>query len=266
MIDKAFIEEYPLFKKITYSDNTFFHLDNWKTTPINMHCHECKSVQTFNTTRDLKNIKGKYYHLASDNVLHLLYVCQSCRSFERNFYIYCNSDGNEFYKVGQHPEWEIKMDKNLEKILNKHAKTFRKGLVCESQGYGIGAFAYFRRITEEIIDELLDSITDLIEEENKDKYLEALKKTKETRVTQDKINLIKDLLPSTLKPNGRNPLGILHSELSEGLHSLDDEQCLESATHVKSILIFLVNQILHMKETSKSFTDSMKNLLDKKNK
>lgn len=156
------------------------------------------------------------------------------------------------------------MDKNLEKTLGKHARTFRKGLVCESQGYGIGAFAYFRRITEELIDELLDSITDLIDSEFKEKYTVALAATKKTRVTQEKIELVKDLLPSILRPNGMNPLGVLHSELSEGIHANTDEACLENANHIKSILIFLVNQIIASKEASKQFTSGMKALLEKK--
>jgi len=156
------------------------------------------------------------------------------------------------------------MDKNLEKTLNKHSQTFRKGLVCESQGYGIGAFAYYRRITEGIIDELLDSISELIEDEHKSEYLIALEKAKKTRVTQEKIDLVKDLLPTILRPNGMNPLGVLHSELSEGLHASTDEACLENANHIKSILTFLINQIIQSKEASKSFTSSMKSLLEKK--
>ena len=86
------------------------------------------------------------------------------------------------------------MDNELEKLLDKHAHIYRKGLISESQGYGIVAFAYYRRITEEIIDDLIDSIYDLIEEEQKGEYKTALEKTKNTRITQDKINIVKDLL------------------------------------------------------------------------
>jgi hypothetical protein len=200
----------------------------------------------------------------ADTKLRLKYQCQSCRSFIREFSIYISPKLDYIYKYGQYPEWEIKMDKGLEKTLGKHSANFRKGLVCESQGYGIGAFAYYRRITEEIIDELLESITDLIDEENKDKYLSALEETKKTRVTQEKINLVKDLIPSILKPNGMNPLGILHSELSKGIHSEPDDICLENANHIKNILTFLINQIIKSKESAKDFTDSMKSLLTKK--
>ena len=76
--------------------------------------------------------------------------------------------------------------------------------------------------------------------------------------------MVKDLLPTILRPNGVNPLGVLHSELSEGLHAESDESCLENASHIKSILIYLVNQIIQSKESAKGFTESMKSLLDKK--
>ncbi|MEW5677255.1 hypothetical protein ABGT15_13150 [Flavobacterium enshiense] len=265
MIDKEFIEEYSLFRKYK-SNQSYSNLQDWKKTPINMSCNNCKSLQTFNLTNSFYYDGGKTDINSLNRVINLEYVCQSCKIFQRYFYVYVNEQANEFYKVGQYPEWEIKMDKNLEKTLSKHSPTFRKGLVCESQGYGIGAFAYYRRISEEIIDELLDSITDLIEEENKLKYVQALEKTKNTRVTQEKIDLVKDLLPSILKPNGMNPLGVLHSELSEGLHALTDEACLENANHIKSILTFLINQIIQSKESAKTFTSSMKSLLEKKSK
>jgi hypothetical protein len=266
MFTKEFLEEYSLFRKFNPPEFQP-EIKFWKSIPINMECEICDSKQTFN---QISNFYSDVPHpsngRAEDRVFDLRYLCQSCKDFERRFFVYINETGNSMYKVGQYPEWEIKMDKNLKKALHKHSKTYRKGLVCESQGYGIGAFSYYRRITEEIIDELLDSITDLIEIDNQEDYKEALEKTKTTRVTQEKIDLVKDLLPSILRPNGMNPLGVLHSELSEGLHAESDESCLENANHIKSILTFLINQIIQSKESAKGFTQSMKSLLSKKSK
>ncbi|MDD2797745.1 MAG: hypothetical protein PHV20_04050 [Bacteroidales bacterium] len=264
MITKEFIEEYSLFRKFK-PEKIDALLSNWKIIPINMSCNVCMSMQTFNMTNQYYNDIGlNSNNSARNRVLDLRFLCQSCKSFERRFFVHVNKELDTIYKVGQYPEWEIKMDKNLENTLDKHSATFRKGLVCESQGYGIGAFSYYRRITEEIIDELLDSIVDLIEEEHKAEYKVALEKTKKTRVTQEKIDLVKDLLPTILKPNGMNPLGVLHSELSEGLHAATDEACLDNANHIKSILTYLINQIIQSKESAKTFTSSMKSLLDKK--
>lgn len=267
MFAKEFLEDYSLFRKESIDQEITRDNRHWYKTPINMKCHHCESVQTFNMTNNFwEDGYDKFEPDCTNRVYDLRYLCESCKSFERRFFIHVNEDFDTCYKVGQYPEWEIKMDKNLEKTLHKHSKTFRKGLVCESQGYGIGAFSYYRRITEEIIDGLLDSISELIEEQHRSEYQEALEQTKKTRVTQEKIELVKDLLPSILKPNGMNPLGVLHSELSEGLHAESDEACLENANHIKSILTFLINQIIQSKESAKGFTESMKSLLTKKSK
>lgn len=259
MPNKEFLEDYSLFRRLKIEvPETMNLLDK---PAINMECLKCESIQTFKMEKDYNNYHPVY---TADRKQSIVYTCQSCRDFTRQFQVYFSPDNDYMYKFGQYPEWEIKMDKGLEKTLGKHSKTFRKGLVCESQGYGIAAFAYYRRITEEIIDELLESITDLIDEENRDKYITALEETKKTRVTQDKINLVKDLVPSILKPNGINPLGILHSELSKGLHSESDAICLENANHIKNILTFLINQIMKSKESAKDFTQSMKSILAKK--
>lgn len=231
-----------------------------------MTCRNCGSLQTFNMINEYWEFSIYPDSPTAGKKVRLLYECQSCKEFTRQFDVYISQDLDFIYKFGQYPEWEIKIDKNLEIMLGKHSKTYQKGLICESQGYGIGAFAYYRRITEEIIDELLDSISDLIEEGHKAEYQIALEKTKQTRVTQEKIDLVKDLLPNILKPNGMNPLGVLHSELSEGLHAETDQACLENANHVKSILTFLINQIILSKESARGFTESMKSLLEKKSK
>jgi|WetSurMetagenome_2_1015567.scaffolds.fasta_scaffold78750_2 hypothetical protein len=262
MPNKEFLEEYPLHRKLTIKLPVT--LDMLPKPAIHMHCHVCESEQTFNMTNEYFDL-FQYMNTPTKNTkVRLVYLCQSCKSFSREFYLYLSNNLDYIYKIGQYPAWEIKIDKNLDKVLGKHSANFKKGLVCESQGYGIGAFAYYRRITEEIIDELLDSIFDLIDESGKEEYKFVLDKTKTTRVTQDKIDLVKDLLPTILKPNGMNPLGVLHSELSEGMHANSDQDCLEIATHIREILTFLVNQIIQSKESAKQFTTSMKSILDKR--
>jgi hypothetical protein len=263
-MNKEFLEEYPLFRRFVM--NVPKYLNSINKTPINMICNNCGDNQTFNMVNEYWEFHRIMNTQSMNEKVRLFYQCQSCKIFYRQFNVYISPNLDYVYKFGQYPEWEIKIDKNLDRILGKHSKTYRKGLVCESQSYGIAAFAYYRKITEEIIDELLDSITELIEEEDKIQFSVALQKTKETRIAQEKIELVKDLLPKILKPNGVNPLGILHSQLSEGLHAESDEKCLENASHIKDILIFLLNQISISKESAKLFTESMKTLLEKKNK
>ena len=96
----------------------------------------------------------------------------------------------------------------------------------------------------------------------RDKYREALKKTKQTRIAQEKIALVKDMLPAILRPNNMNRLSVLHDQLSGGLHTGSDEQCLGRAAHIREVLIFLVQQLKQTRQTATAFTDAMRKLLD----
>lgn len=263
MPNKEFLEEYPLYRKMKLEHPD--RLDNLPKVNINMHCPTCTSNQTFIMKNEYWENAG-YMNAPSQNMgLRLLYLCSHCESFERLFFVkFSPSRENWLMKIGQYPAWEIVGNPNIERLLGNHAAYFKRGLVCESQGYGIGAFSYYRRIVEEIIDGLLDEIAGLLSGSDFNAYQEALEKTKRTIVTADKIVLVKDLLPPILRPEGMNPLSALHSALSQGLHAESDESCLELAEHCRETLVFLVNQVAASKESAKTFTSSMRKLLEKK--
>lgn len=197
-------------------------------------------------------------------VFRTVYLCIHCENFERVFYVAADGQRKWLMKVGQFPAWEINSNPLIEKLLGKHASHYKKGLICESQSYGIGAYGYYRRIVEETIDELLNEISQLLAGDELGTFSEALAKTKKTTITQEKIDLVKNLLPSILRPDGMNPLSVLHSSLSEGLHAASDEACLEQAVIIREVLVFLVNQVAASKAAAKSFTDNMRKLLEKK--
>lgn len=282
MANKEFLEEYPLYKKFITTDfSRWTTLDDLPKPAIHMYCWKCDSEQTF-------NMSNEYYEVdwpsAADSIgktLRARYICSACKNSTRLFFINFGTEEItvknkeeedieqtviSLTKVGQIPSWNIEIDKELEKLLGNHAEYYKKGLICESQGYGIGAFAYFRRIVEEIIDQLLSSVEGLLEGEDKEKYKLALNQVKKTIITQEKIDLVKDLLPSSLRPEGVNPLGAIHSALSEGLHAESDEECLKYADAIRNAVVFLVNKLIRTKIENKSFTDSMKKLLNKKSK
>jgi hypothetical protein len=266
MPDKDFLENYALYREFKIDLPTF--MNQIPKPPIHMQCGQCKSDQTFNMINKYdENYQGPPPTMrAAGNVVRALYNCSACKNFLRYFFLLFDPEGKYVIKVGQTPGWEISLDRNLEKMLGSHSGYYKKGLTCESQGYGIGAFSYYRRIVEEIIDELLTDIADLIPEGQHEQYMVALKEVKGTNVAQDKIRLVKDLLPSTLRPGGINPLSILHDILSEGLHANDDETCLELAMDLRKPIVYLVNQVILRKADQKAFSDGMRKFLDKKTK
>ncbi len=276
MANKKFLEEYPLYKKFT---TDFYKSDELSQLPkpaIHMHCDNCDSDQTFNMINKYDEVDYDEWEKIPNKIVRLKYKCSACNNSFRIFFVNFglaeikkeNEEETEeiiyMEKVGQIPAWSIDIDKELEKNLEEYTEYYKNGLICESQGYGVGAFAYFRRIVEGVIDELLKFTSDLLKGEDLEKYKEAFEKTKTTRVAQEKIDLVKDLIPSSLCPNGVNPLGILHSSLSQGLHAENDDECLELSDAIKKSLTFLFKKVLREKDENKEFTDSMKKILDKK--
>ena len=64
----------------------------------------------------------------------------------------------------------------------------------------------------------------------------------------EKIKVANYALPDHLKPDGLNPLGRLYQALSEGVHSLSDQECLERAKVTSECLAFLVSELASRKE------------------
>lgn len=263
MPDKEFLETYPLYRKRRI-DALSDRADKLPKPNIKMPCLWCQSSQTFVMTNEAYEGCSYANYPVKGLVFRARYLCVHCQKFERHFLIRVAEDRLSVTKVGQYPPWEINGDPEIERLLAEHSGYYKKGLVCESQGYGIGAFGYYRRIVEEIIDRLLEDVADLLAGDDLDSYRAALEKTQKTTVTQEKIDLVKDLLPPILRPEGMNPLSALHSALSEGLHAESDEVCLEYAQAVREVLVFLVNQVAASRRSSKEFTDSMRKLLEKR--
>jgi len=223
MPNKEFLEKYPLYRKFRIdklgAPVGLGHVGSLPKVPIKMACPTCRTDQTFAMTNSYEGgNKAHMTRITNDMEFHLEYTCVHCNKFIRSFSIrVVDTNKKLVQKIGQFPPWDISTDPNIERLLGSHADFFKKGLICESQSYGIGAFAYYRRIVEEIIGELLEEISEIMDGNEKEKFLKAIEETKKTQVTQDKIALVKDLLPPILRPKGMNPLSVLHSTVMSSL-------------------------------------------------
>jgi len=176
-------------------------------------------------------------------------------------------DGKSIMKVGQSPPWTIDPEPAVAQALGKHLNEFKKGKINESQGYGIGAFAYYRRIVEELIAELLNDMLAFIPNEKEHQvFRDALEKVKDDIRADVRIDAVKELVPDVLRPGGINPLAVLHSALSQGIHAKSDEACLDLAAEVRESLTFLIEQLTRTKENAKTYQASMKALQEKRSK
>ncbi|MHA1723704.1 MAG: hypothetical protein ACTSXH_02525 [Promethearchaeota archaeon] len=270
MILAEFFEKYPLYKK--YKCKFENDLNKINLPPINMHCEICNSIRTFNVN---KNYLGTPFSISlsrgepinlSDSTICFEYECKACNQFSHFFLIHFNYEMQEIYKAGQNPPWNIKIDKRIKSYLGRHSDIFQKGIISESQGYGIGAFSYYRRIEEEIIYKLLKDVVKIIPDKEKATFKKALNDMKRNKNSQKKIKIVQNLLPPSLTPQGLNPLKAIYDSLSNGIHSQSDNECLNDAEIIRKCIEFMIFQIHDNKEKNRNFHDNIQKLLEKKQK
>ena len=177
---------------------------------------------------------------------HYSVRCQHCLKFSLNYLLYINSspDGNIYFrKVGQFPPFEIAPQADLIKYLSDEDKeNYKKALICLSQNYGMGAFAYLRRIVQNEIEKIVvdlskidrpesEKIKDLISAYRKDHQMEKL------------ISGIGPFMPSSFNGLGENPLKHLYSQLSGGIHEFTEEECANKADSINTVLIFVIRRL-----------------------
>lgn len=275
MPDKTFLETYPLYRKFPLTILAGSQIGTFSKPAIHMYCVICQSEQTYNMTNNYEEL-GTFRNNAIDiEAVRAKYTCSSCGENNRYFFLKffsrttTDNDGDkvallEVYKIGQYPPWSIDVNSELALALDTEVDLYKKGLICESQSYGIGAYAYYRRVVENKIESLLDAIKDLMSSAEAETYIPILEQVKKAKVAEEKIALAKELLPASLRPEGINPLDIIYESLSVGIHSDNDDECLDRAVLIKEAIIFLLTEIIKRKAESKKFTDNMRKLLEKK--
>lgn len=237
------------------------------TLSVHMACPNCRSDQTFTLVEGQKDEGPARKSVPmEDGIWLFVFLCASCQQMKRRFLVQLQAAEKEWWiqKFGQWPEWQVKVSPREGGLLGPHELVFKKGLACEREGFGIGAAAYYRRIVEGVIGELLDSIQALLDEPQQQAYGEALAKLRQETIAADKIKCVKDYLPRTLRPGGINPLDVLYEALSRGIHAGSDEEALDDAAHIRGALLFLLGEVASHKERAKEFLESTQRLLKKR--
>lgn len=234
------LAERTTYKGGNYAGHLFYAPD------IQLHCpHDaCNGMRFF-------RFSSRERSLVSDDNWHYFYAsykCSNCQQTEKTFSLAAQRDKSDesgrCYKFGELPGYGPPTPARLMKLVGPDRELFLKGRRCENQGLGIGAFVYYRRVVEgqknRILDEIIKVSSKLCAPAEALAKLEAAKK--ESRFTQA-LGDIKGAVPQSLLINGHNPLLLLHTALSDGLHERTDEHCLEIATSVRVVLAELAERL-----------------------
>lgn len=253
---KAFLEDAPLYTWAEFKKPMANRSSLW-INAIDSYCKKCEMVRPFHDMRSRGGGGLGYTEKAlSTGTSYFEFKCVTCRK-ERHEYLVeqiVTEETIKIQKYGQLPRKHLEKDRTLQKFFSNDSDNYEKAVVCLSHGYGIGAFAYLRRIIENNTLKLIDMVLeDVNSSESDPKIVASLTELRKESPMSDKIKIANEALPEYLKPDGLNPLGRLYQVLSEGVHSLSDEECLRRANIVKECLKYLISEISSRKKNRDKF-------------
>jgi len=254
---RDFLEHGPLFKKLELSLEPHDVSITWPTS-LTFFCSRCKASTTW--FRDHKSS-------AFTGITVLSYKCADCRKFDIRFliHIYELEDNYFVEKVGQHPAPSIDIPKELRKNLDdENVDLYKRGLICRNQGFGLGAVVYFRRVVENTINSMLDSLAEYCKNDAQyEQILRDIEAVKIGKKTAEKLKLAAKLIPSSLKPGDGNPFDLLYQLLSESIHSQSEDEALNRADEIQQVFVYVFGQLKVGVKERKKYLEAI-SVLEKK--
>jgi hypothetical protein len=240
---------------------------------IEMECPTCKRSRPFGCQRirlrddysddDYPGDDYRVEKLAS-RIYPFWFKCYTCSSSEYTFFIEVDIENSRIRKVGQSPPWPTNLDKNIARFLgDDDAEFFNKALKCESQGYGIAAYSYYRRVLENSIVKILETLRSILEMQgsSSEKIKQIDRALKETLMDK-KIDIAKKAIPKSLTPNGMNPLATIYDTLSAGIHRLSEDECRKKSKEIRVALSYLIKILTLENEEQRAYIEATKSLND----
>ncbi len=268
---KEFFEEVPPGRDATVGDlaeksGNYISDNNLILPELDLYCKSdsCNGFRLFENSQDVQ--------LTAEQVKNFFvyYTCKNCGQNSKIYavYVYLNKDRKTgvLHKFGEIPEFGPPTPVKVVSVLGAERDYYFKGRRSENQGLGIAAFAYYRRVVENQKNKIFDEIIRTVKKVDPANamLLEELEEAKKETQFTKAVDSIKHGIPQALLIDGHNPLTLLHTALSDGLHAKTDEECLEIATSIRIILTDLVERLSNAVKDTKELKTALNRILQSK--
>ena len=156
---KEFLENVPLYVWREFEKPA--NLISLWIREIDAFCEKCEQSRPFQDLRPRGSggLDTTTQYLKT-GTSHLEFTCVSCKKSKRKYHVEQIIDGEtiRLQKYGELPKKQLERNPVLQRFLKDDLENYEKAVVCLSNGYGVAAFAYFRRVVENNINKLLDLV------------------------------------------------------------------------------------------------------------
>lgn len=241
-----------------------------KTPEIHLHCSNetCQGMRVFRNSEKTEVIFDKQNPTQQ---LFLVYRCSNCQRSTKTFAVRLTAalekgaKSGLAVKFGELPPFGPPTPSRLVSLIGPDRDALLKGRRCENQSLGIGAFVYYRRVVENQKARILGEIRKVAEKIGVDQgKIDILAKAEKETQFSRALTMAKDAIPESLLINGHNPLALLHGALSEGVHAMSDDECLEIAGSIRVVLGELSERLTQALKDEAELKHALSSLMNRK--
>ncbi len=148
--------------------------------------------------------------------------------------------GNTVTKIGQYPSFsksEVQSLRKYKNLISKYYPELTRSVNAYSQGMGVAAFVYLRRILEYLVESKYNGDTSW-------KFIEKLKEVEKTEeIMPEELSAVKEEI---------------YSVLSKGIHEYEEDECMELYLAVKYVIERILDIELERKSRLLKANEAMK--------
>jgi hypothetical protein len=248
-MDQLLVEQ-PLHSVQIVSDLFSNAGNHWINYPenIRVHCahNDCVGIRRHHKVNNSNSFSAGQHDLFA----FVEYRCTDCRTTVKVFGVRAQLSSGQrgkCVKIYEEPPFGHPIPKRLFQVIGEaNRDSFLQARRAIARGLGIGAYAYYRRIVENTKFDLVGSVLEVARATNAPaSQIGLLQKAQTERRFSKAIETLRDgaAIPAVLLIDGHNPLTLLHDLLSEGIHELTDQQCLERAQEAEVILCEIADRM-----------------------
>jgi hypothetical protein len=235
---------------------------------IRLHCstETCEGLRVFQAISD-------WIYAGDDPSEKYGYAIYRCRNCNKTLKIYALSirknpdsfDRGTAYKLGEVPLFGPPTPPRMISLIATDKDIYLQGRRAEDQGFGFGALAYYRRVVENQKARIIREIGRVAKKfGTSDANLGVFEAAASEPDFGSAVDLIKADVPPALLINGHDPLTLIHSALSEGMHEQNDAICLELAQIIRVVLAELADRISQLLKDEQELNHAISRLIKRK--